>query len=188
MIIMIDSLNFTILKQIKLDIIPNRTFKVHDSSGTILYYSGKIGPLTVIVKPYNNTTKISGSIRKYYLGETELRDLTFAELSTAVNKLRQDLQLSHAKFSEAIITRIDVGSTIPIEGNINDYFNAIVSYPRPEKITYDDSIEFRGSIGSVSVLKKYGPFAQLMVENVPDTTVPPPISMVINPFALVVGV
>lgn len=142
---MIDSLNFTIPKQIDLDIIPNRTHKTHDSSGTILYYSGNLGPLKVIVKPYNNTTKIYGSIRKYFLGETELRDLTFSELSNAINKLRKDLRLSHAEFSESIITRIDVGTTIAIEGNINDYFNAIISYPRLEKITYDDSIEFKST-------------------------------------------
>ncbi len=142
---MIDSLNFTILKQIDLDIIPNRTHKTHDSSGTILYYSGKLGPLTVIVNPNYNTTKISGSIRKYFLGETELSDLTFEQLSKALNKLRNTLHLTHKEFSESVITRIDVGTTIPIERNIHEYFDALVSYPRLEKVTSDDSIEFRGA-------------------------------------------
>jgi hypothetical protein len=142
---MIDSLNFIIPKQIDLDLIPNRTVRIHDSTGTILYYAGRIGPLSIIVNPRSKETTVRGSIRKYFLGETELADLSFDQLARALEKLRDNLRLSHAKFSEAIITRIDVGTTIPIEGNIHDYLNAIVSYPRLEKTTYDDSIEFKGA-------------------------------------------
>jgi hypothetical protein len=142
---MIDSINFTIPKQINLALIPSYTIKSHGDSEMILYYSGRLGPLSVIVKPNSNTTKISGSIRKFFLGETELSDLTFEQLSKALNKLRLTLHLSHKEFSESVINRIDVGTNIPIERNIHEYFDALVSYPRLEKVTYDDGIEFRGA-------------------------------------------
>jgi hypothetical protein len=67
--------------------------------------------------------------------------------------------LSHAELSESTITRIDVGTTFPVERNIHEYLNTITSYPRLEKITYDDSVEFRGAFKKVifynKVLKEF---------------------------------
>lgn len=59
---MLDSLSFVIPKQIDLDIIPNRTIKIHDTSGMILYYVGNIGPLTIIVNPNKRNTTVRGCI------------------------------------------------------------------------------------------------------------------------------
>jgi hypothetical protein len=125
-------------------LLQNYTSKIN-KEGEVIYHVGKLGPLNIIVNPNYNTTKVKGSIRKYFLGETELGDLTFEQLSSALNKLRLDLHLSHKEFSESTIARIDVGTTIPVERNIHEYLHAITSYSRLEKVTYDDSIEFKGA-------------------------------------------
>ena len=66
---MIDSINFTIPKQIDLDLLPNYTSRIN-KEGVVISHSGKLGSLDIIVNPNYNRTRVKGSIRKYFLGET----------------------------------------------------------------------------------------------------------------------
>ena len=89
----------------------------HDYSGQQVV-TGKIGNLSVSISPYQVRVK-DGSLCKWMLGDN-YQAMGRADIKCAVERLSDTL---HLPMIRAIITRLDVGMSIPVREPTANYFN-----------------------------------------------------------------
>ena len=100
-------------------------------TGEIIQQRGKLRNLTVIIKPASiigHKITVEGSIRKYFLSQCCLDDLTFADFLNAIAKLQSDLGIPAENMIKAKLLRLDIGLTINTAHPVSDYISAILEH------------------------------------------------------------
>lgn len=98
----------------------------HDFSGSQVV-TGKTGNLSVAISPYQVRVK-NGSLCKWMLGDN-YQSMGRGDVQRAVERLSDTL---HLPMERAIITRLDVGLSIPMKHPTDCYFNhlGVLNYAR----------------------------------------------------------
>lgn len=109
---------------------------LHDYNGQQVV-TGKTGNLSVSISPYQVRVK-DGSLCKWMLGDN-YQGMGRADIKRAVERLSDTL---HLPMDRAIITRLDVGLSIPVREPTANYFNHLGVLNYAKRLANDGSLYY----------------------------------------------
>jgi hypothetical protein len=110
---------------------------------------GKIFGMYVAVNPTGVT--VSGSLAKSYFGGNNLFSMSLAEVEQHLKKLEDLLSL---QLQEAEVRRIDIGTSLLMQNQPENYFNALGETSRCERWTRRHSLYYENSYKTLSFYNK----------------------------------
>lgn len=141
---MIDTIKIRLQGLVDETHLTNRSNK-SDEDSQMLRSTGKLGNFVVTQNYIRKETYIEGSLKVFYLGDYELRDLYDSEYEKAFTKLITPLGITEDQLADADLLRLDIGCNLMVSTPVSVIASKIVSKPHLSKTTRDTGVDFVGA-------------------------------------------
>jgi len=153
---MIDTIKLKIYGKFDLEAFSQRKDSIFNpESGEITVEKGILQNLKLNYFHRTETLIVEESLKKFMFGEDSIKDLYYADIFTARDKIKDKLGLTDEQIDFAEVIRLDLGINILVDRPAEDYLDIINSHPKLKRVEYPTSVSFIGKKKKIIFYDKY---------------------------------